>query len=70
MVYGWVGDVTGRLWQLLEHMRWADLAGLLKLGLSGLYRWMVIQGTGAEAFGKQGQGRFLLYRRQSVCLQH
>jgi hypothetical protein len=70
VVYGWVGDMMGRPWQLLVHMRWAGLAGLLKLGLSGLYRWVVIQGTRARASGKQGQGRFLLYRRQSVCLQH
>ena len=52
VVYGWVGDMMGRLWQLLVHIRWAGLARLLKLGLSGLYCWIVIQGTGARASRK------------------
>jgi hypothetical protein len=54
--------------QLLRCMRWAGLARLFQLGLRGLYPQIVIQV--AKASKRQGQGRFLLYRHQSVCLQH
>ena len=68
VAYVQVSNMIGHLQQLLRRMRRAGLVGLLKLGLGGLYRWTVIQGAGASE--KQRQGRFLLYRHQSIYLQH